>query len=291
MHPALDFLLAVGAVGDSIDSLAVAFGDGADIVGAAAAPLDFEHSDTGLEDFIKEPNGAEVFGRHDVLVVNFQLKVALLVFDDVATAAELETGTTVGRIVVVVEGEVAFARDGHAECAVGEDLNLDEFAAGSANVVVADELGNLGHLGQGELACGNDDVGEAGVVADSLDVGDVALGGDVHLDANLVSIGDDGHVGSNNGTDARGLCGFEQAVHLLDFTVVDDGVDGEVGADAGLGGGADDGREVVDGEVGCGAGAHVEFADAEIDCVGTALNCSPQALPGAYGRHDFDFFH
>ncbi len=163
---------------------------------------------------------------------------------------------------------------------MGEDLNLDEFATGAADVVVADELGDFGHLGQGEFACGNDDVGEAGVVADGLDVGDVALGGDVHLDANLVSIGDNGHVGSNNGTDARGLCGFEQAVHLLDLTVVDDGVDGEVGADADL-----------DGEVGCGAGAHIEFADAEIDCVGTALNGSPQALPGAYGRHDFDFFH
>ena len=196
-----------------------------------------------MEDFIEEADGAKILGRHDILVVDFEFEVALFVADDIAATAELETGAPIGRVVVVVEREVAFAADAHAEGAVGEDLYLYQLALGPSDVVVANELGNLRHLPQRQFAGSDNHIGEASIVAHSLDVRDVALGGDMHFDANLISIGDDGHIGGDDGADTSLAGGMEKVMHLGDLIVVDDSVDGEVGANtSGIGYGADTGQ-------------------------------------------------
>ena len=113
----------------------------------------------------------------------------------------------------------------------------------------------------------------------------------MNLDAEGASGGDDGEVGGDDGGDAGLACGLEEGAHLGKLVVVDDGVEGEVGAHAGGVGDAAYLAEVVDGEVGGGAGAHVEVAHAEVDGVGTALDGGVQAGVGAHRAHYLHFFH
>ena len=140
---------------------------------------------------------------------------------------------------------------------MSEDFDLHEFATRATDVVVADELSDFRHLAQGQFTGGDDDVGEASIVAHSLDVGDVALGRDMHLDTYLICVGDNGHIGSDDGTDAGFFSGMQQGVHLLNLVVVNDGVDGEVGAHAYSVRHRANASQVVDSEVGRRTGAHI----------------------------------
>ena len=284
----VDFLLAVGTLLNGFDSLAVALRDGAHIVGAASAPFNLQHLDTCFHYLVEEANGTEVLGRHDILVVYLQLQVALLVLDDVSAAAQLEAGTAVGRVVVVVEREVAFAADAHTQGSVGKYLHLHQLAFGAADVLVADKLRDFRYLPQRQFAGRDDDVGKPGVVAHCLGVGDIALGGDMHLETYLVGIGDDGHVGGDDGAHTGLLGSMQQSVHLVYFFIIYNGVDGEIGADARLLGYAHYAWQVADGEVGRRAGTHVQFAHAEINGVGATLDGGVQALVRAHGAHDFN---
>jgi len=80
-------------------------------------------------------DGLEIFGRHDVLILNLQLVACLNVGDAVAAAADLCARTAVGAGVHLVQAQIAFARYSHAQSAVAEHFNLHQFAARAADVL------------------------------------------------------------------------------------------------------------------------------------------------------------
>ena len=276
-----------GAVEAGLDGLLVTFGHDADVFGPAGASFDLEHAHAGVDHLVHEVDGLEVFGRHDVFVVHLQLDVAVAVAHGVGAAAHLHAGAAVGRGAEFVEAQVAFAGDGHAEGAVAEHLDAHQLSAGAADVFVDDVAVDFLHLFQVELACQDDDVGEAGVEAQGLDIGDVELRGEVDFLSDAVAVVHDGDVGGDDGRDARLACGVADVAHEGDVFVVDDGVDGEVALHAVRVAGGGYLAQVVDGERAGRAGTHVEVLDAEVDGVCPGLYGGGQRFARADGGHDF----
>ena len=144
-------------------------------------------------------NRLEVFGRHDVGVVDVQLVVRLAVADGVAAAANLVAGAAVGGGVHLVQAEVAFSGDGHAEGAVAKHFEAYGLAFRASDVALADGPMDGADLVQIELAGQDGHVGKAGVEGEGFDVGDVELGGEVDLLTDVGGIAHGGHVGGDNG--------------------------------------------------------------------------------------------
>ena len=144
--PMGDFFRPVGAVEAGVEGLVVALADCFHVFRGAGAAFDFEHPHPGVNHLVEESDGAEVFGRHDVLAVHFQLELVVGVLHEVRTAAYLVTRAPVRRGVHLVEAEVAFPGDGHAEGAVGEHFDAEQFAAGAPDVVGDDLPMDFGHL-------------------------------------------------------------------------------------------------------------------------------------------------
>ena len=84
-------------VADRVGGLPVAGGAAADIVCAPCPAFDFEDPDSGVDDFVHEIDGAEVFRGHYVFVVDDKLLSGLKVPDLVAAAADLHASTPVRR--------------------------------------------------------------------------------------------------------------------------------------------------------------------------------------------------
>jgi len=89
-------------------------------------------------------------------------------------------------------------------------------------------------------------VGKPGIELQGLYIGDIELGGEVHLHAHLTAIGHYGHVGGNDGRHAGLLGGIYDLPHGVEVLVVDNGVDGEIALDAVLVAGLGNLVQVVD---------------------------------------------
>ena len=215
----------------------------------------------------------------------------LAVGEQVGAAADLHTLAAVGAAVLGHQAHVALARDGHAERAMAEHLDADGLARRTEDGLRAmDGLVDMAHLVHIELARQYGNVGKLRVEAQGLDVGDVELGGEVDLQADLPAVAHHGHVGGNDGRDARLARRIEYLAHRGEIVVVDDRVDREVGLDPVLGADGDDLPQVANVEVIGRMGPHVEPAHAEIDGVGTRLDGRGERLVAAHGGHDLVLF-
>ena len=171
---------------------------------------------------------------------------------------------------------------------MGKDFELDQFTLWATDVASLYLLMDGSHLLERELTGGDHHIGIAGEEFHRLDIGDVGLGGNMDLDPLGAGIVDDGHVRGYDGRDPFALRPVDDGVHLGNLVVIDDRIDGEIGADAvGVGDGAYLG-EVFEREVVGRAGAHIELADTEIDRVGTRLYSRGEGLVGAHRSHHFD---
>lgn len=155
---------------------------------------------------------------------------------------------------------------------MGENFYLYQLAFRSADVIVSNEPRNLRHLSQWQLAGGNNDIGEASIVAYRLDIRDIALCGDMHLHSYLISVSDDSHIGSDDGTDTRLFGSMQQGMHFLYLVIINDGIDGEVGTHTSSGSSPADLDEVVDSKIRCRTGTHIQLSHTKIDGVGSSLN-------------------
>ena len=102
-----------------------------------------------------------------------------------------------------MQAEVAFAGDSHAEGAVAKHFEAYGLAFRASDVALADGPMDGADLIQIELAGQDGHVGKAGVEGQGFDVGDVELGGEVDLLTDVGGIVHGGHVGGDNGRDAR----------------------------------------------------------------------------------------
>ena len=139
-------LCGEGPVRDGIGRPPVALRGAFYVFRIPRTPLNFEYAHAGSGYLVQELNGTEVFGRHDILVVHFQLRAGLQVGYPVAPAAELVASAPVGRGSVGVQAQVAFARDGHAQGSVDEHFQADRPAGGSADAFLQDGFVDGRHL-------------------------------------------------------------------------------------------------------------------------------------------------
>ena len=222
------------------------------------------------------------------------LPVALAEF--VGAAAKLETGTPVGRGIIVVEAEIAFARNGHAKGSVGEDFNLDKLPGGAADVFFPDLPDDFSDLVQTEFPGCYHDIRKTGVEFHGLDVADIALGGNMDFQTDFPGIGYDSPVGGDDGVDAAFLCRLQHLAVFLFLLVVNDRVEGEIGSNPVFPANPANIGQVFHLEVqGC-PGPHIEFPDPEIDGVRTGFDGRMEGGVGTYRRHDFNgvfllYFH
>ena len=204
----------------------------------------------------------------------------------------MHTSPTVGRRVVNVLTQVALARNGHAQGTVAKHLDAHQIAVRPSNLLTFNLFGDVTHLVDVQLSCGDHHISELGIILHRLEVGDVALSGHVHFDTDLSCILDDALVGGNDGRDAVGFDGVQQLVHLLHFLVINHRIDCDIALYAVLVAGFGQLTQVVQSEVFRRARAHIEFADTEINASGTGLYGGCQGFVRAHWSHDFDvLFH
>ncbi len=133
---------------------------------------------------------------------------------------------------------------------MAEHLEAYALAVGAAEVFGLDGVVDGAHLVEVELAGEHHHVGYAGIVAHGLDVGDVALGGDVHLYVVTPAGIEYRHIRGYHGR-YRGFFGCRyDFVEIFEVGVVDHCVDSEVCLDSGGMAAAHYLDEVVESEVG-----------------------------------------
>ena len=105
---------SVCSIAHGIRCLSVALCRAFHIFSAPSPPLYLENANPGINDLIHEFNGAEVFRRHDIFIVDIQFRPCLQVGHLVAAAAQLIACPSVGRSPVSLQAQVAFPGNGHA---------------------------------------------------------------------------------------------------------------------------------------------------------------------------------
>ena len=217
-----------GAVENGLDGCLVALHHRQHIFRTTGTTFNLEDTHTRLHHAIDETDGLEVFGTHDVLVVNLQLGTRLAIGDDVGATTYLHALTTIGRATSVVETHIALATDSHAQSTMTEHFDADLLTRRTTDVLFLNLPIDVGHLVEVEFASQDHHIGKLGIELKGLDVRDVQLGGEVNLHATLAAIGHDGNVAGN---DSRDMCldgSIDNLVHQCDILAIDNGVDGEV---------------------------------------------------------------
>ena len=271
---------------DRPQRLVVTLDDPLHIVGRAGAPLDLQHANARIEKPVQKVDRTEVFGRHDIFVVDDQLLAALAVPDRIGAAAYLATASPVGRMRRLVQAQVALARDGHAERPVREHLDTERLALGPPQIARADAVGNRAHLSEAQLACQHDDIGVLRVKGDGLDIRQIELSGYVHLQPDAAGVENGGLIRRDHGIDPLAPGPVHDPAHLGQILVVEDRIDGQVSLDPVPSGLRDDARQVVERKVERRTRPHVELLDAEIDRIGPGLNGGGQRLVAPHRGHD-----
>ena len=128
--------------------------------------------------------------------------------------------------------QVTLARDSHTQRSVSEHLHSQTLSARASHIPALQLLGDRGYLLKTQLSCQHNHIGPLGVELRRLNIGDIALGGDMHLHTHLATIHNGCHISCDNGIDALLYGTVDNLTHRLHLVVVKDGIDGEVGLHA-----------------------------------------------------------
>ena len=159
-----------------------------------------------------------------------------------------------------------------------------------AYVLGLDGIVDGAYLVEVEFACKHHHVGNAGIEAHGLDIGYVALRGDMYLYTMTAAGIEDCDVGGDNRCHAGSLGCGDDFVEIVEVGIVDYGVDRQVCLDLFLVASAHDFGEVVEGEVRARPRAHVQALYAEVYCVGAGLDSRCQRLIAPHRGHYFKIF-
>ena len=125
-----------------------------------------------------------------------------------------------------------------------------------------------------------------GIELERLGIGDVQLGGEVHLLPYLFGILHDRYIRGDDGTQSGGFGMIDDLAHQRQILRIHDGIEGEVGLDPCFPATGYNGMQVVGREIGGRAGAHIQVLYTEIDTRGAGIYRRSQTLPAAYRSHD-----
>lgn len=261
-----------------VDGFAVGAGGEGNVIGVLIAALNFEATDTGGDDLGDELNGGEVAGGEQIAGIG---EGAFDAIDQqfIRQAAGLGALATVGAAATPGFGGKALAGVSDAERAVDEDFEIGVGFGVDGGDFLEGQL-----AGEGDAVCA---LGEGEL--DAFGAGDAGLGGGVELEigGDLAGEAEDAQVLHDEGVDAGFGNGGDGAGGFDEFVFEDEGVEGEVAADAALVQGAHDGGEFGKIEANFGAGG--EVLEAEVAGVGASFDGGPQLGPMPGGAHDLWF--
>ena len=203
----------------------------------------------------------------------------------VAPAAELEAGAAVGRLAVLVQAQIAFARDGHAQGSVAEHLDLHRTARRPGDALRGDTVADDPDLLQVQLPGEDHHVGILRIEAQGLGIGDVELGGNMHLHTDTAGIFYSGDVGGNDSRDSGGFGSVKGAVCLGDILVIQDDIEGQICLYVVFSTVADYLRKVGQGKIVRAVRAHVQVLHPEIHRIGSGLHRSGKGLEASGRGH------
>ena len=249
----------------SLDGFFVTANDRADIFRPACPTFDLEYPDTGVQHLVQEMNGFQVLRGHDILVVNVQFEVRGLIFDRVSASAHLYTSASIGTEAVVIEAQVTFPTHRHTQRTVTEHLNTQEFAFRTADSLFFYVAMNRSHLLHIQFARQHDDIGELRIELERFGVGDIELGGEMHLLSDRSTILHDRDIGSDDGINAYGVCLVHYLAHQRQVFGIHDRVECQIGLDTRFLAPRYNRRHIICCEIDRTAGAHIEMLNTEID--------------------------
>ncbi len=171
-----------------------------------------------------------------------------------------------------------------------EHLYPHEIARRAADAVPLNGFVYVLDLVEVELARQHHHIGELGVEAQRLDIGDGELGGDVHLKPYAAAIHYRSHIRCDDGVHPGSRGCIEGLPHRGKVFLIEDYVERKVALHPRLAADAHHFSEVVRAEVVGRMAAHIELPDTEIHGVRSALYGRAQALEIARRSHYFQFF-
>src|SRR5690554_2892102 len=172
-----------------------------------------------------------------------------------------------------------------------EHLDADEFAGRSFYLLLHDISMDGCHLFQVQFPRQYHHVGILAVKLQRLGVGNIELGGEVHLHPDAPGVHQHRHVGRDDGRQVGLLRGIHHLPHQLHVFVVDDGVHGEVAFYTLVPADLRDGMQVVNREVIGRLGTHVQTLDTEVNGVRPPLDRRRERLVGPGGCHYLVILH
>jgi len=285
--PDLAFVRRVRAGGERVKRFTIGAGGDCNVISGSTAPFNLQHGNSGGRDLIEILDRTDIFGRHDIVVVNDQLFAGFLIGNPVGTPTGLETGSAVGRAVILRQTHGTFPADSNTESSVGEKFKPYPFAGWTAQILLLNFLPKSGNLFERKFAGQHNRVGIAGEKFQGLEVGDIGLDGNMHFEADRAGILNGRDICGDDCGDPCGFCGIAQGVHLLHFVIVDNRIERQITFNAGGAAATDDLRKVFKGKVG-GPGTHVELADAEINGVRTCADGGGQRGFRSGRSHQFN---
>ena len=226
--PRVFLLFGKSSVDNAVDSLVVATDNGVDIFRTSGAAFNLQNSDASLHQFVHKADCLQVFRAHYVLVVNLEFNIALSVFYDISSTANLHARTSVCAAVHVVQTEIALARDCHAQCSVAEHLDANKLALRSADILFDNLIVNLANLLQVEFARKNNYIGKLCIELKCLDVRDVQLGRKMNLLTNLVAISHHCYIRCDYSRNFGLLCSINNLTHEHKILTVDNSINSQI---------------------------------------------------------------
>ena len=133
-------------------------------------------------------------------------------------------------------------------------------------------------------------IGITGIEAQGLDVGDIELGGEMHLLPYFATINQHCHIRSYHGGNAGLERSITDATHHHHIIVVNNGVHREISLHSPLGAHGGYLAQVGYGETTGRMGTHIETLDAEIHRIGTGFQGCRQTLARTDGCHHLKAF-
>ena len=151
---------------------------------SACTPFNLENTNTGFEHFVQKSNGFQVFGRHDVFVVNFQFNFAVFVLYSVAAATNLVAFSAISRQIFLVQTQVAFTRNSHTKRTVAKHFNPDQFTVFTPDILFHNSFMNFSYLFQVQFARQHHHIGKLSIEFQRVHIGNIRLNRKMNLNAN-----------------------------------------------------------------------------------------------------------
>ena len=165
------------------------------------------------------------------------------------------------------------------------------FTCRAGDVLPLDFPVDVGYLVEIEFPGQYDDIGVPGVEFESLDIGDIELGRQMHFHADIAGVGHGGDVAGDNGRNAGVASGVDDALHEFYIVVVDDGIDGEITFHTVFPTYTGYFTQIVEREIIRTPSPHIEAFDTEVYRTGSSLYGGGQRFVRAHGGHDFEIFY